>query len=103
MELDQEILAQLGEVKWQIRDLRTVLMGSGDAGETKHGRLPMVESAVESLQSRVTVTAEHLGARIAALEKRSIAQALITHTASALSGGIMLWFLEHGLSLIFGK
>jgi hypothetical protein len=40
----------------QIRDMRTILMGSGEpSGETQYGRIPMVEASVKALDDRVDV------------------------------------------------
>jgi len=59
--VEQAILAELREVrtssdqlKSQVRDLRTVLMGAAD-GDTQFGRLPMVEKGLKDLDARVAV------------------------------------------------
>lgn len=58
--LEQQILATLenvgkevGGLRGQVRDLRTVLLGAGDGGETAFGRLPMVENKVAAVEVRV--------------------------------------------------
>jgi hypothetical protein len=59
--LEQQILAELKELRGraetqsgQIRDMRTILMGSGEpTGETQYGRIPMLETDVKDLKRDV--------------------------------------------------
>ena len=53
VDVEQQILAELQGLKGQVRDLRTILMGDGDDGETAYGRLPMVETKVAAHQSEI--------------------------------------------------
>lgn len=59
-ELLEEQKESSSELKGQVRELRTVMMGDG-AGETPFGRLPLVEGKVE----------DHAG-RLKALEKDKV-------------------------------
>jgi hypothetical protein len=54
LSLMQGLTSEVGGLRGQVRDLRTVLMGSGDNGETAFGRLPMVEKQVAGLETRTT-------------------------------------------------
>jgi hypothetical protein len=51
--LEKQILVELGALRGQVKDLRTVLMGSGEDGETKFGRLPMVENKLDGHELRL--------------------------------------------------
>lgn len=54
LNLVQGLKEELGGLRGQMRDLRTVLMGAGDDGETAFGRLPMVEKKVDGHELRLT-------------------------------------------------
>jgi hypothetical protein len=58
--LEQQILtsinllsSEVGGLRGQVRDLRTVLMGAGDGGETAFGRLPLVENQIAAHDKRI--------------------------------------------------
>lgn len=48
-----QVLTEIRGVAGQVRDIKTILFGTGDAGETEYGRLPMVEKSVGLLEVRV--------------------------------------------------
>lgn len=53
VELEQQVLTEIRGVAGQVRDIKTILFGTGDAGETEYGRIPMVEASVKALDGRV--------------------------------------------------
>ena len=88
----REVLDQLDEIKGQVRDLRTVLMGHGADGETPYGRIPMVEADVKDLQSRMT-----------SVEKMNIRTGLIVNAAIAVLAATGGWMAQHIASFVFGR
>jgi hypothetical protein len=80
-----QTLQELRGVAGQVRDLRTILMGNGEAGETQFGRIPMLEARMSRAEehvkglheSNVTARAYWNSARI------------VGHLLTALGGGMM--------------
>jgi hypothetical protein len=93
--LDQQILLELQGLKGQVRDLRMSLMGSGDAGETEHGRLPIAESAIDSIDNRLKVLED-------AHVRYGVYGRFITG-GSAAAAGIIGVAVERFIHYVFGK
>lgn len=52
--VNTEVLQELRGVAGQVRDLRTILMGSGEPGEeTEYGRIKMLERTAEFHEKRL--------------------------------------------------
>lgn len=88
----QQVLDQLADIKLQVRDLRTVLMGHGGDGETPYGRIPMVEADVKDLQARMGL-----------VEKANIRRALVLNAAVAVLAAASEWMVQHIAGAMFGK
>lgn len=84
--LRKEMSDELGGLRGQVRDLRTVLLGDGE-GETKHGRIPMLEARVDDHE-----------ARISDLEKTKI-----KWTAYGFAAGAVVAFGKWALDFLFGR
>jgi hypothetical protein len=51
--VEYQILAELLNLRQELREFRTVLMGDGKS-ETKHGRVPVLEDKVDDHEKRIT-------------------------------------------------
>lgn len=87
---------ELVGLKGQMRDLRTVLMGAGDHGETQFGRLPMVERQLAALEREVALLKEM---RLTAHTYWSMA-AVAGHLLTACGGGIVVALCDWALKMV---
>jgi hypothetical protein len=107
--MEQQILLEIQKVsagqdnlKGQVRDLRMSLMGSGDDGETEHGRLPMAESEIKELREYIKT----LEARVKVLEDAHVRYGVYGRfitAGSAFAAGLIGYFVEAVAHSIFGS
>ena len=93
--LESTILGELQGLRGQVRDLRTVLMGTGGEGETPHGRLPLVEAKVGDHETRIK-TLETAQIAVAAYWNSG---KIVGHIITGLIGGVLMLLGEKLLSV----
>lgn len=97
MSVGPELLLELRAVAGQVRDLRTVLMGSGEpTGETQYGRIPMLESDMKETQRDVATKASSAELQLLRVDVDALKSARVTGLAH-WSIARVAWTLIAGL------
>lgn len=108
LNLEQQILLQLekltqnqDELKGQVRDLQTGLMGRGDGQETPYGRIPMMQSEVRRLSEKVaTLEATDVTAKAAYAAYWNSAR-IVGHVLTAVGGGLFVMIGQVAMHVLF--
>jgi hypothetical protein len=94
----QALTEEVGGLRGQVRDFRTVMMGAGDQGETEFGRIPMLERYRQSHEDRLCA----LEASQARASNTAAVYKNIGHVAAVLFGSL-LTLLAEKLFLLLGR
>lgn len=102
--LVQGLKSELSEFRGQMRDLRVVLMGTGEDGETAFGRLPMVEKKQSEHEGRIATLESEIRPLKTSRENALGAGRWSSHLVGMIIGGLAVGLITMIIShLMYGK